>query len=112
LLAGFQPTQSQRTEEWKVTEISKDIGVLTAIADRMVNRRLPIAREIKERVDRGEVLMDTDIQFLEEVFHDARAIAPLLEHNPQYQEVAAKAMALYTDITTKALANQEAKGRY
>lgn len=95
-----------------MAEISKDVGVLTAIADRMVESRLPRAKEIKERVDRGAVLTDSDIDFLEQVFHDATAIGPLLEKNPQYQEIAAKAMALYTDITTKALANQEARGRH
>jgi hypothetical protein len=93
-----------------VAEVSKDVGILTAIADRMVQYRLPRAKEIKERVDRGEILTDSDIDFLEDVFHDAAAIAPLLEKNPQYQEIAASAMALYNDITTKALANQEAKG--
>ena len=93
-----------------MAEISKDVGVLTAIAERMVEWRLPRAKEIKERVDRGEVLTDSDIEFLEQVFHDATAIGPLLERNPQYQEVAASAMTLYKDITTKALANQEAKG--
>jgi hypothetical protein len=93
-----------------VAEVSKDVGILTAIADRMVQYRLPRAKEIKERVDRGEILTDSDIDFLEEVFRDAASIRPLLEKNPQYQEVAASAMALYNDITTKALANQEAKG--
>ncbi|MFO8153080.1 hypothetical protein [Guyparkeria sp.] len=94
-----------------MAEISRDVGILTAIADRMAQFRLPRAKEIKERVDRGEVLTDSDIDFLEKVFRDAGAIAPLLEKNPEYQEIAASAMALYTEITTKALANQEARGR-
>lgn len=93
-----------------MTPISKDIGVLTAIAERMVDRRLPRAREIKERVDRGEVLTDGDIGFLEEVFHDANAIVPLLKEYPQYQDIAVNALALYKDITVRALANQQAKG--
>ncbi len=94
-----------------MVETSRDVGILTAIADRMVQFRLPRAKEIKERVDRGEVLTYSDIEFLEKVFRDAGAIAPLLETNPQYQEIAARSMALYTEITAKALANQEARGR-
>ena len=93
-----------------MVETSRDVGILTAIAERMAQFRLPRARELKERVDRGEVLTDSDIQFLEKVFRDAGAIAPLLEKNPEYQGIAASAMTLYTEITTKALANQEAKG--
>lgn len=94
-----------------MVDLSKDIGILTAIADRMVQFRLPRAKEIKVRIDRGEVLTDSDMAFLERVVHDAGSIAPLVEKNPQYQEIAASALALYTDIKTKALANQEAKGR-
>ncbi|TVP88255.1 MAG: hypothetical protein EA347_06290 [Thioalkalivibrio sp.] len=92
-----------------MAEISKDIGVLTAIAERMVQWRLPRAQKLKERVDQGEVLTDSDIAFLQRVFRDAVAIAPLVERNPQYRPLAVNAMAIYRDITAKALKNQEAK---
>ncbi len=92
-----------------MAETPKDIGVLTAIAERMVQWRLPRAHELKERVDRGEVLTDSDIAFLQRVFRDAVAIAPLVERNPQYRPIAVNAMAIYGDITAKALENEKAK---
>lgn len=90
-----------------MAEISKDVGALTAIGERLVNTRLPRALEIKERVDLGEVLTDYDIRFLEEVFNDAREIGPILSQNPQYQDIAARVISLYKEITTKALENQQ-----
>lgn len=93
-----------------MAEISKDVGALTAIGERLVNTRLPRALEIKERVDSGEVLTDYDIRFLEEVFNDAREIGPILSQNPQYQDIAARVISLYKEITTKALENQQREG--
>lgn len=90
-----------------MTGISKDVGALTAIGERLVKTRLPRALEIKERVDLGEVLTDYDIGFLEEVFEDAREIGPILSQHPQYHDIAARVIALYKEITTKALENQQ-----
>ena len=41
-----------------MSEISKDLDVLVVLAKRMAEERVPRALEIKERVDRGEVLSD------------------------------------------------------
>lgn len=90
-----------------MTGISKDVGALTAIGERLVKTRLPRALEIKGRVDLGEVLTDYDIGFLEEVFEDAKEIGPVLSKHPEYQDIAARVMTLYKEITTKALENQQ-----
>jgi hypothetical protein len=94
-----------------MSELSKDIGVLTALAQRLENTRLPRVIEMKERVERGEVLNDYDLDFLEKVFSEVGEIKPLLDRNPQYQDVAARMMQLYKEITTKALANESAQKR-
>lgn len=93
-----------------MSEISKSLGTITVIGERMVKIRLPRALEIKERVDSGEVLTDHDLRFLEEVFEDAHTITPLLAERPEYQDIAARMLALYKEITTKALENQERQG--
>jgi hypothetical protein len=94
-----------------VSETSKDIGVLTVLAQRLVDERLPRALALKKKVDQGETLEDRDIEFLEKVFNDARMIAPIVNQNPQYQDVAARMVQLYKEITEKALENQKAQGR-
>jgi hypothetical protein len=88
----------------------QDIGVLTALAERLVNERLPHALAMKEKVDRGELLDDRDIDFLEAVFADGRKLGPLITRHPEYQDVAGRIAQLYKEITDKALQNEQAKG--
>jgi hypothetical protein len=92
-----------------MSEVSKDIGVLTALAQRLESKMLPRAVEMKERVDRGELLDDHDLEFLETVFRNVGDIKPLLDRNPEYQDVAGRMMQLYKAITTKALENESAQ---
>jgi hypothetical protein len=83
-----------------------DTGVLAVIVKRMEEQRLPRALELKDKVDQGGVLDDSDIDFLERVFADCNELKPLLARNPEYQELAGKMMNLYLTITTKALENE------
>ena len=85
-----------------------DLGVMAVLVQRLETKRLPRALALKEKVDRGEVLDDFDLGFLEEVFADARNIRPFLDKHPEYQELAARMMNLYKEITDKALQNEKA----
>ena len=91
-----------------MTDESKDAGIIQVLADRMESQRLPRALSIKEKVDRGEPLIDLDIHFLEELFQDAQQIQPLLDRHPEWQPLAAKLMHLYKEITEKGLENEKA----
>jgi hypothetical protein len=90
-----------------MSESSEDLGVLTVLIQRLETQRLPRALALKEKVDRGEVLDDFDLGFLEEVFTDTSSVRPLLAQHPEYQELAARMMHLYKDITEQALQNEK-----
>lgn len=90
-----------------MTEVSKDIGILIAVADRLVKFRLPRAKDIKQKVDQGDVLNDSDIGFLQRALRDAHSLAPLVEKHPEYQDIADKVISLYSAITEQALANEQ-----
>jgi hypothetical protein len=84
----------------------QDAGMLAVLIERFETQRLPRALDLKEKVDKGERLDDFDLAFLEDVFSDSQEIQPLMERHPEHQEIAAKMMGLYREITEKALANE------
>ena len=90
-----------------MSEPSADIGVITAVLERMENQRLPRAVDLKEKVDNGERLGEFDIQFLEQVFTDAHDLKPLYDRHPEIEPLAARMIHLYHEITTRALANEQ-----
>ena len=85
----------------------KDTGMAMALLERFRSQRMPRVLKIKERVDQGERLEDTDLTFLKEVLDSAAQIKGLVDRHPEYQEIYTRSVELYHDITTQALANEE-----
>lgn len=92
-----------------MSDPNQDKGVAIALIQRFESQRLPRALELKARVDKGDVLTDADVAFLEDVMRDAQAVKGLVERNPQWAPLVAQGMDLYHQITTRALANEKAK---
>ena len=92
-----------------MADISKETGTLAVLAKRMVEERLPKALALKERVDKGGLLNDLDLHFLEEVVKDATAVKPLLKDNQRLIDIAASMTRLYKEISDKALENEKAQ---
>ena len=90
-----------------MAETSKEDGVIQALVERFEKIRLPVALQLKEKVDRGEVLNDMDIAFLEEVLSDSRRIKPMIDAHPEWQDIATRMARLYREITEKALENEQ-----
>ena len=90
-----------------MAEPSDDTGVIVALAKRLETIRLPLAKELKDKVDRGEKLNDLDMNFLEEVNEDIQKVRPILDRNPEWQPIAAKMLELYKEITAKAIENEK-----
>ena len=89
-----------------MTEQSKATGIITVLMLRLERERLPMAFDIKAKVDRGERLDDWDIVFLEEVCIDARRLRPFLNGHHEYDSLVVHAIHLYKIITDKALENE------
>ena len=97
------------SKERNVSEVDKQTGIIAVLAKRMVEERLPKALALKERIDKGDVLNELDLNFLEQVVKDATAAKPLMRSDPLVLEVAGRMMELYREITEKALANEQAR---
>jgi hypothetical protein len=85
---------------------SKEAGIITVLMLRLEREQLPMALDIKAKVDRGERLGDWDIVFLEEVCIDARSTKSLLDGHHEYDLLIVHMIHLYKMITDKALENE------
>jgi hypothetical protein len=85
----------------------KDAGTIQVMLKRLNDQRLPRALELKNKVDRGERLEDSDIDFLGRVFEDANQAQAYAARHPEYQALVTQLISLYSEITRKALENEQ-----
>ena len=90
-----------------MTGNSKDLGTMTTILERFTKQTLPKVLEIKKRADCNEVLSNRDIDFLKLLPKRFNEVKPLVDRNPEYQELYAQAVHLYKNITEQALLNEK-----
>ncbi len=86
----------------------KEAGVIQALVERLEKQRLPKALALKAKVDEGGLLNEADLAFLDEVLSNAGRLKPLLDAHSEWQELAARMMGLYGEITARALENEQA----
>ena len=91
-----------------MTMTKKDLGIALVMLQRLNEQRLPYALELKDSVDKGELLTDYAREFLKEAAEEARFIPALLERQPQFKPLAEQVFSLFEHITAKALENEKA----
>lgn len=89
----------------------KQLGITMAILERFEKKTLPEALWLKEKVDKGELLNEGDIEFLEEILANATSVKHFVDSEPQWQSLYASAIGLYEEIITKGLENQQTVDR-
>lgn len=91
-----------------MTNPDNDAGLIVTLLERMRTQRLPRALSIKEKVDAGGTLDEFDLAFLDEVARDAETLKPMWDRHPELQDIAARMIHLYHEITKRALENEGA----
>ena len=86
-----------------------DLGVILVLLNRFNTSRLPDARQLMAKVDRGEVLSDYDMRFLKTVFEESAQARRLAAKHAKYERLVSQTTSLYGEIMRKALANEAAK---
>jgi len=87
----------------------EDAGTIAVLMLRMKESRLPRAERMLEKVSRGEILSDADIQFLKRVYRDTRANQALIKRNPDYRVLMSGFIDLYTEIIRRGFENEKAR---
>jgi hypothetical protein len=91
----------------KVTSHAKEETVLRALLINFEKHRLPRVLDIKEKVDKGELLNDWEVAFLENAIDEAMRARASVDRHPEFQAVYAHAARLYDEITVQALKNEQ-----
>lgn len=84
-----------------------EVATIYALIERFEKQRLPRLLELKERVDKGEVLSEHDMRFMTQVTVDAQRSKPLIDRHPEWHDFCAEVIHLYEEIAIKALENEK-----
>lgn len=87
---------------------TEDDGVIQVLLEQLTRDRLPRTLRIKDRVDRGETLNEFDLEYLDEVLDEAEQAHDLACSHSELQPLVSKLSDLYSEITRKALDNEQA----
>ena len=88
-------------------ESEDELGVIYTLIERFEKQRLPRLLELKKRVDRGEVLGESDLRFMYQVTRDAQRSKRLIDRHPEWHKFCSEVIHLYEEIAVKALDNEK-----
>lgn len=91
--------------------VKKQTGIAMALLERFETQRQPYAMSIKEKVDKGELLSDSDVEFLKQVLDDSVEIKHLISENSEWLPLYERIANMYQEIISKALENEKAAGK-
>jgi len=90
-----------------MSQHTDDMATLQTLLDRLVKFRLPRAMALKERVDAGERMTDSDIAFMKDALEDAQNGQQFVARNPEFHSLGVQLVQLYEEIVEKATENEK-----
>lgn len=85
----------------------RSAGVEQALLAKLEQQILPKTLHIKDQVDAGHKLMDSDMVFLENVLQGLRRDGAQVQDNPKWETLYTRLVNLYNQIMSKALENEQ-----
>jgi hypothetical protein len=72
-------------------KVSEDeLGAIYALIERFEKQRLPRLLEIKQRIDKGGVFSESDIQFMYQVTREPQRSKQLVDRHPEWHKFCAE----------------------
>jgi hypothetical protein len=90
-----------------MAEVSSEVGVIVTLVERFEHQRLPRVHDLKQKVEEGELLTESEMAYLDEIITDAMKNKPLIDRHPEWQRFCAEVVHLYNEITERALENEK-----
>ena len=87
--------------------VPDDSRTLAVVIAKLNQEHIPRMKRMKERVDRGEKLSDSEINDLQRIYDDTMKDFRMVERNPEYLDVSIRYVELYTSLLNKALDNEK-----
>ena len=84
-----------------------DDATVQVLLERLTKFRLPRTLDIKQRVDAGERLTDSELGFLKDSLEDAQQAAEIVVRHPEIHALGAQIVALYDEIVRRAVENEQ-----
>jgi DNA-binding XRE family transcriptional regulator len=82
-------------------------GTIAVLLKRAVEKRIPNVLAVRDRLEKGGTLSNLEITHLEEILANSQKMQEMVERHPEFQELAAKMINLYAEITRMAVENEE-----
>lgn len=84
-----------------------DVGKIQALLEWLVKFQLPRTLEIEQRIDCGECLRSSEIEFLKCGLQDTQCWQRLIARNSEFHELDTRIVQLYVEIVRKAIENEK-----
>jgi hypothetical protein len=85
----------------------KELGIEQVLLERLNAQILPLAFDIKKKVERGECLSDHELELLQRLVEDANRNIRLAGDHPELLLLTSLIARLYSELARRALENEE-----
>ena len=90
-----------------MTKNEQDTGLLAIILENFNHHTFARLSDIKDSVEAGGKLAESEIEFLEAMNERANRARALIDRNEGYHELFAKVVQLYKEIVDRAMENEK-----
>ena len=86
---------------------NEEAGTLTAILQNFNDHNFKRLTDIRDSVNQGNLLTDSELEFLEGMYERAKRASSLVSRHDDYHELFGKVVSIYDEVSEKAMENEK-----